>query len=193
VWLSSILQFWALTSTPVILLQAGTGTWNGPAPRGYLHTQQVGMAQPLADDSRVQEDQISTCARRPSRLCLTANQMAGITTRQLIISHVSVPQCSCTCACCKAGDAYWCIRRYPTSSNSSTHAEHSVLSHSSWHRRVRGQQLTLLLLHPSAQASAAAAKPEVIKEPDSVLLSSGQRMPIIGLGTFQVESADVIK
>jgi hypothetical protein len=33
----------------------------------------------------------------------------------------------------------------------------------------------------------------VVKEPDSVLLASGQRMPIIGLGTYGITSADVVK
>ena len=43
------------------------------------------------------------------------------------------------------------------------------------------------------QGAPSTSKPAVIKEPDSVLLASGHRMPIIGLGTYAVKSVEVIK
>ncbi|KAF6262790.1 NADP-dependent oxidoreductase domain-containing protein [Scenedesmus sp. NREL 46B-D3] len=42
-------------------------------------------------------------------------------------------------------------------------------------------------------AAAAAAKPAVVYEATTALLSTGQRMPMIGLGTFQLSSAAVVR
>jgi hypothetical protein len=41
--------------------------------------------------------------------------------------------------------------------------------------------------------AAAAAKPAVVYEATTALLSTGQRMPMIGLGTYQLSSADVVR
>eukprot|EP00878_Enallax_costatus_P042491 GHUV01049870.1.p1 GENE.GHUV01049870.1~~GHUV01049870.1.p1 ORF type:complete len:360 (+),score=108.37 GHUV01049870.1:232-1311(+) len=42
-------------------------------------------------------------------------------------------------------------------------------------------------------AAAEAARPAIVREPSTAVLSSGQRMPMIGLGTYQLESADAVK
>jgi hypothetical protein len=42
-------------------------------------------------------------------------------------------------------------------------------------------------------AAAVAAKAAVVQEATTALLSTGQRMPMIGLGTYQLSSADVVK
>lgn len=44
-----------------------------------------------------------------------------------------------------------------------------------------------------AAAAAAPATPAVVREPTYALLSSGARMPMIGFGTYKVESAEVVK
>lgn len=42
-------------------------------------------------------------------------------------------------------------------------------------------------------AAAEPARPAVVREPATTVLSSGQQMPMIGLGTYKLESADVVK
>jgi alcohol dehydrogenase (NADP+) len=45
----------------------------------------------------------------------------------------------------------------------------------------------------AAAAAAAAAAPKAVREPDSVLLSNGARMPLLGLGTYKIDSPEAVK
>jgi hypothetical protein len=45
----------------------------------------------------------------------------------------------------------------------------------------------------AAATAAATVKSVVVQEPATTLLSTGQRMPMIGLGTCGIKSPDVIK
>lgn len=47
--------------------------------------------------------------------------------------------------------------------------------------------------NPEAAAAVAAQKAAAVREPSTVLLSTGQRMPLIGLGTYKLQSADAVK
>lgn len=47
--------------------------------------------------------------------------------------------------------------------------------------------------NPEAAAAAAAKQAAAVREPSTVPLSTGQRMPLIGLGTYKLASADAVK
>lgn len=49
------------------------------------------------------------------------------------------------------------------------------------------------VVEPTHAADEPAAAPVVIKEPDYVTLPGGSRMPLIGLGTYKLDSADAVR
>ncbi len=48
-----------------------------------------------------------------------------------------------------------------------------------------------LLLQAQDESRAAAAKP--VNEPQHLLLPGGVRLPLLGLGTYQLQSADAVR
>lgn len=47
--------------------------------------------------------------------------------------------------------------------------------------------------NPEQVAAAAAKAAAAVREPSTVLLSTGQHMPLIGLGTYKLQSAGAVR